>query len=43
MKTLEFENTQGINMQYVAATVLERGFAWLIDAIIVGLYFLIMS
>lgn len=43
MKTLEFENTQGINMQFVAATVLERGFAWLIDAIIVGLYFSIMA
>lgn len=43
MKTLEFENTQGINMQYAAATVLERGFAWLIDVIVVGLYFLILG
>lgn len=43
MKSLEFENTQGINMQYATATVVERGFAWLIDAVVFGVYVFIMA
>lgn len=43
MKSIEFENTQGINMQYTLASVVERGFAWLIDAIVYGLFVMILA
>ena len=41
MKPLEFENTQGINLQYVVASTGERILAYVIDAVIMLLYFLI--
>jgi uncharacterized RDD family membrane protein YckC len=41
VKTLEFENTQGINLQYTIANTMERVIAYVLDAIILGLFFLI--
>lgn len=41
MKALEFENTQGINLQYVVASTGERILAYVIDAVIMLLYLLI--
>lgn len=43
MRTLEFENTQGINLQYASATVLERILAFVIDLVIIALGGLVLS
>ncbi|MCO4806168.1 MAG: RDD family protein [Flavobacteriales bacterium] len=43
MKTLEFENTQGINLQYTIANTMERVIAYVLDAIILALFFLVTA
>lgn len=43
MKSLEFENTQGINLQYTIANTGERVIAYLIDLVIFGGFLIIMG
>jgi uncharacterized RDD family membrane protein YckC len=40
---LEFENTQGIRLQYVTANLVERGFSYAIDALILGIALAILA
>lgn len=43
MTILEFENTQGINLQYVAASSTERALAWALDVVFMFLAILLLA